>query len=127
MSVGQVDEIQWTGRLNASCTFLYSARPRELPTDTIVATCNPDDDNNYGNTMIYKVSGFAARTDEHRSELLDHTIPHSVSDSRRSDAFAKGLTGVDCGVRPGASSFLGSRVKTGSRTLLMLSGWDEES
>jgi hypothetical protein len=57
--------------------------PRNWPTDTIVATCNPDDDNNYGHAMINSVSGFAARTDEHRSDLLDHMIPHSVSDSRR--------------------------------------------
>lgn len=60
--------------------------PRNWPTDTIVATCNPDDDNNYGHAMIYSVSGFAARTDEHCSDLLDHTIPHSVSDSRRTTA-----------------------------------------
>ena len=89
--------------LSEQKVILHRGGPRNWPTDTIVATCNPDDDNNYGHAMIYSVSGFAARTDEHCSDLLDHTIPHSVTDSHRRGA-RNGPTGVDSGVRPGASS-----------------------
>jgi hypothetical protein len=73
--------------LPKQCAILSSFRPRNWPRDSIVATCNPDyDDYEHGPAVDHSVSGFAARTDEHSSDLLDHMIPHSVSDSRRWEA-----------------------------------------
>lgn len=59
----------------------FSLRPRNWPTGTIVATCNPPDDNqDHGDAVGQDIGEFDARFREHHVDLLDQIIPLSVSD-----------------------------------------------
>lgn len=61
--------------------FPFSLRLRNWPTGTIVATCNPPDDNqDHGDAVGQDIGEFDARFREHHVDLLDHIIPLSVSD-----------------------------------------------
>lgn len=74
--------------------FLIRSCPQNWLADTIVATCNPPrDERDYGESVAEPSGEFDTPVHEHSSDLLDHTVPLSVSDPRRRAAFTRAKQG----------------------------------